>query len=92
MQFGLSWGSSCVKMITMSEDKEKIKCPFCPSLMGRNSTACRKCWRGGKGNRRRPRGYRLGLAIERVQAMNLKPGESVCIDGITFRNYRDVAS
>ena len=63
---------------------DKVKCPYCPGMMMRWSNACRKCWRGGKGKRREPRGVSIQRALDAVHAMNLKPGESVVINGLTF--------
>lgn len=68
----------------MSANEGKVRCPYCPAMMASSSTACRKCWRRGKGRHRKPRWHGLEEIINRVKAMNLRPGESVNIGGLTF--------
>jgi hypothetical protein len=63
-------------------DSEKRRCR-CGRKMSIGSKSCRKCFESGKSPARK-RGRSILSVLAEVRQMNLKPGQTATIGGLTF--------
>jgi hypothetical protein len=59
-------------------------CPYCREKMSIGATACRDCWRRGKGSHRTG-GHSVLTIILKASAMNPRIGQTVNVDGFKIK-------